>query len=164
MAKAQVEDPVLRRLGYAAQTDLVLHLPLRYEDETRLTPLGQVRPGASVTVQGVIVHTEAQKRPRPQLVVEIEAPPASPSEPSPHPSPHAHRLRFRLLHFRPGQIAHLQPGVWVRLHGEVRSGLFGAEMVHPRYRVVQPDTPLPTTLTPVYPTVAGLSQIGRAHV
>lgn len=154
MAKAQVEDPVLRRLGYATQTDLVLHLPLRYEDETRLTPLRQVRPGAAITVQGVIVHTEAQKRPRPQLVVEIEAPPDSPSQ----PSPHAPRLRFRLLHFRPGQIAHLQPGVWVRLHGEVRAGLFGAEMVHPRYRVVQPDTPLPSTLTPVYPTVAGLSQ------
>lgn len=153
MAKAQVEDSVLRRLGYTAQTDLVLHLPLRYEDETRLTPLGQVRPGASVTVQGVIVHAEVQKRPRPQLVVEIEAPLDNPSQSSTRT-----RLRFRLLHFSPRQVAQLQPGVWVRLHGEVRAGLSGAEMVHPRYRVVQPDTPLPSTLTPVYPTVAGLSQ------
>lgn len=154
MAKAQVEDSVLRRLGYTAQTDLVLHLPLRYEDETRLTPLGQVRPGASVTVQGVIVHAEVRKRPRPQLVVEIGPPLDNPSQ----SSARTHRLRFRLLHFSPRQVAQLQPGVWVRLHGEVRVGLFGAEMVHPRYRVVQPDTPLPSTLTPVYPTVAGLSQ------
>ena len=153
MAKAAVEDPVLRRLGYAAQTDLILHLPLRYEDETRLTPLHEARPGRTVTVEGVVVHTEMQTRPRRQLVVELSA--AQPPEAAAHP---ASRFFFRLLHFHPSQVAQLKPGVLLRLHGEVRPGFFGAEMVHPRYRLVKPGSPLPETLTPVYPTVAGLSQ------
>ncbi len=152
MAKAQVEDAVLRRLGYATQTDLVLHLPLRYEDETRLTPLREARPGRTVTVEGVIVHAELQTRPRRQLVVELAA--AEP-ETAAHP---AAQLFFRLLHFNAGQVAQLRPGARLRLHGEVRPGFYGAEMVHPRYRLVKPGTPLPETLTPVYPTVAGLSQ------
>ncbi len=153
MAKAGVQDPVLHRLGYTAQTDLILHLPLRYEDETRLTPLREARPGLTVTVEGVVVHTEMQTRPRRQLIVELTA--AQSPAAAAHP---ASRFFFRLLHFYPSQVAELKPGVRLRLHGEVRPGFYGAEMVHPHYRRVQPDTPLPQTLTPVYPTVAGLSQ------
>jgi ATP-dependent DNA helicase RecG len=151
MTKAEARDPILQRLGYATQADLILHLPLRYEDETRLTPLSEVRPGERVTVEGRIVHAEVQTRPRRQLVVELaEGDGAAPLSPA--------RLFFRLLHFRPGQVSQLRPGVWLRLHGEVRPGFFGAEMVHPHYRLVQPGSPLPCALTPVYPTVAGLSQ------
>ncbi len=152
MTPVEARDPVLRRLGYASQSDLILHLPLRYEDETRLTPLDAARPGQTVTVEGVVVHAELQQRPRRQLVVELKA--AESQEATRPPA----QLFFRLLHFNASQVAQLKPGVRLRLHGEVRPGFFGAEMVHPRYRPVKPGTPLPETLTPVYPTVAGLSQ------
>lgn len=157
MAKAQAQDAVLRRLGYASQSDLILHLPLRYEDETRLTPLDQVQAGTVAHVEGVIVHSEVQRRPRPQLVVEI-APVGHEVGGAATSPPNGARLRFRLLHFAPGQVGQLQPGAWVRLYGEVRAGLFGVEMVHPRYRLVKPNTPLAQTLTPIYPTVRGLPQ------
>lgn len=138
-------EAVARKLGYRDPAELILHLPLRYEDETRLTPIRAARVGETVQVEGVVVHAEVQPRPRRQLVVEIRDDAGSP-------------LFFRLLHFYPNQVTQLKPGVRVRLMGEVRPGFFGGEMVHPRLRVVRPGTPLPTTLTPVYPSVAGLSQ------
>ncbi|MBI5329426.1 MAG: DUF559 domain-containing protein [Betaproteobacteria bacterium] len=148
MADAQ---DIARRLGYKTPAELILHLPLRYEDETRLTPLHDARLGEMVQVEGVITHAEVQRRPRPQMVVQVEEGSGA-------------TLHFRLLHFYPSQQAQLKPGARVRLFGEIRPGFFGAEMVHPKVRVVRPDTPLPDRLTPVYPAVAGLSQyaIGRA--
>ncbi|KAF0099504.1 MAG: recG [bacterium] len=145
MAGAPSPDAVARRLGLEQVSDLILHLPLRYIDETRLTPLEEARPGSHVQVEGRIRHAEVQTRPRRQLVAEIEE--------------NGRSLFFRLLHFYPSQIAQLRPGVRVRLLGEVRPGFFGAEMVHPALRVVGDATPLPDRLTPVYPTVAGLSQL-----
>ncbi len=155
MPKAQADEAWLKRLGYASRADLVLHLPLRYEDETRLTPLGAVRPGESVTVEGRIVYAEVQNRPRRQLVVALTD---AEAEADPLLGPGA-RLFFRLLHFHPAQVSQLKPGAWVRLHGEARVGFFGIEMVHPRYRLVSPGSPLPRCLTPIYPTVAGISQM-----
>ncbi len=144
MAGAPSADAVAHRLGLAQVQDLILHLPLRYIDETRLTPLAEARPGSPVQVEGLIRHAEVQTRPRRQLVAEVEE--------------NGHSLFFRLLHFYPSQVAQLRPGVRVRLLGEVRPGFFGAEMVHPALRVVGDAAPLPDRLTPVYPTVAGLSQ------
>jgi ATP-dependent DNA helicase RecG len=144
------------RLGLPDAAALILHLPLRYEDETRLTPLREARPGETVLVEGNVVHAEVQYRPRRQLVVQLaESSPPVGSDPG-APGPAA--LHVRLLHFYPSQLAQLKPGARLRLYGEVRPGFFGAEMVHPRYRVVTPGSPLPTALTPVYPSVAGLSQ------
>ncbi len=141
-------DLVARKLGYAASSDLILHLPLRYQDETRLTPLRDIRMGVDVLVEGVVLHAEVQMRPRRQLLVEITE---SPAPSSPH-------LYFRLLHFYPSQLSQLQPGVRVRLFGEVKPGFFGAEMVHPQLRIVRDNTPLPDSLTPVYSSVAAFSQ------
>ncbi len=141
-------DLVARKLGYAASSDLILHLPMRYQDETRLTPLRDVRLGVDVLVEGAVVHAEVQLKPRRQLVVEIND--AASSNPT--------RLFFRLLHFYPNQLNQLQPGVRVRLFGEVKPGFFGAEMVHPQLRVVRDNTPLASTLTPIYPAVAAFSQ------
>ncbi len=141
-------DLIARKLGYAASGDLILHLPLRYQDETRLTPLRDVRMGVEVLVEGVVLHAEVQMRPRRQLLVEI-AESAAPGS--------AH-LYFRLLHFYPSQLSQLQPGVRVRLFGEVKPGFFGAEMVHPQLRVVRDNTPLAAALTPIYPAVAAFSQ------
>jgi ATP-dependent DNA helicase RecG len=141
-------DLIARKLGYAVSGDLILHLPLRYQDETRLTPLRDVRMGVEVLVEGVVLHAEVQMRPRRQLLVEI-AESAAPGS--------AH-LYFRLLHFYPSQLSQLQPCVRVRLFGEVKPGFFGAEMVHPQLRVVRDNTPLAATLTPIYPAVAAFSQ------
>ena len=138
-------EVVARKLGYRDPAELILHLPLRYEDETRLTPIRTARIGETVQVEGVVVHAEVQPRPRRQLVLEIRDDADA-------------QLFCRLLHFYPNQVTQLKPGVRVRLFGEVRPGFFGSEMVHPRLRMVKPGSPLPTTLTPVYPTVAGLSQ------
>ncbi len=142
-------DPaeVARKLGYADAADLILHLPLRYEDETRITPLRDARLGEQVQVEGVVQHAEVQNKPRRQLVVQMA-----------DSADARATLHFRLLHFYPGQVALLQPGTRVRLLGEVRPGFFGAEMVHPQFRVVRENTPLPDSLTPVYPAVAGLAQ------
>ena len=146
MAAERTPEAIARRLGYGDSGDLILHLPLRYLDETRLTPLAEARLGEQVQVEGRVRHAEVQLRPRRQLVVEIGEDDADAN------------LFFRLLHFYPSQVAQLKPGARVRLLGEVRPGYFGAEMVHPQLRVVREGAPLPDTLTPVYPAVAGLSQ------
>jgi len=134
----------LQKLGIRARRDLALHLPMRYEDETRLTPLGEVHAGTPVVVEAEVVEADVKYRPRRTLVVKL--------------SDGGHDLWVRFLNFYPSQVKQFAPGRRVRLFGEVRPGFFGNEMVHPRYRVVEKGAPLPTSLTPVYPTTAGLSQ------
>jgi ATP-dependent DNA helicase RecG len=134
----------LRKLGLSRPFDLVLHLPLRYEDETHITPIGDARRGLPVQVEGTVVEAQVRYRPRRQLVAQIEDASGV--------------LVVRLLNFYPSQTKQFQPGVRLRLLGEVREGFFGAEMVHPHYSVVTAGSALPEALTPVYPTTAGLSQ------
>ncbi len=134
----------LARLGIRTDFDLVLHLPLRYDDETALTPIADARHGAPALVEGEIVAAEIAYRPRRQLVLQVRD---------------ASGLLFvRFLTFYPSYLKTLAAGRRVRLFGEVRPGFFGGEMVHPRYRLVAHAEPLATSLTPVYPTTAGLSQ------
>ena len=134
----------LAKLGLRTQQDLVLHLPHRYEDETRLTPAGAAPAGVPVQVEAAVQRAEVAYRPRRQLVV------------------HADGLVLRFLNFYGSQLKQFQRaaegGRRVRAFGEVRPGFFGAEMVHPRYRIVAPGEPLPSALTPIYATTAGLSQ------
>ena len=134
----------LARLGLRAPQDLVLHLPHRYEDETQLTQIDKAPVGTPVQVEARVLSAEVKFRPKRQLVV------------------HAEGLVLRFLNFYGSQLRQFQraadEGQTVRAFGEVRPGFFGAEMVHPRYRVVAPGEPLPESLTPVYPTTAGLSQ------
>ena len=134
----------LEKLGIRSKWDLVLHLPLRYEDETRLTPLGEARPGEPVLVEAEVVESKVEYRGRRTLVVKL--------------IDGAHELWVRFLHFYPSQAKQLQPGKRVRLYGDIRPGFFGDEMVHPKYRIVAKGAPLAKSLTPVYPTTAGLSQ------
>jgi ATP-dependent DNA helicase RecG len=136
----------LAKLGLRSDMDLVLHLPLRYEDETQVTPIREASfvSGHSVQVEGVVLNAEVQYRPRRQLVATI----ADPSG----------QLVLRFLNFYGSQLKQLGSGNRVRARGEVRSGFFGAEMVHPVYKVVQENDPLPQALTPVYPAGEGLSQ------
>ena len=134
----------LAKLGLHSADDLALHLPHRYEDETRLTTPEQARPGEPVQVEARVLKPEVKFRPKRQLVV------------------HAEGLVLRFLNFYGSQLKQFQraadEGQLVRAYGEVRTGFFGAEMVHPRYRIVPEGEPLPQALTPVYPTTAGVSQ------
>jgi ATP-dependent DNA helicase RecG len=137
----------LARLGIARDADLVLHLPLRYEDHTRVTPLPSLSPGLALQAEGEIVKTDIQYRPRRQLVCLIADPLMRDAQ-----------LILRFFTFYPSQQKVLAPGRCVRVFGDVREGHLGLEMVHPQFKVVTDDTPLPDRLTPVYPTTAGLGQ------
>jgi ATP-dependent DNA helicase RecG len=138
----------LEKLGLRAREDFLLHLPLRYEDETALAPPGEAPPATPVYLEARVVRAELAYRPRRQLVVHAlwgEVP-----------------LALRFFNFYPSQLKQFQraadEGLLLRAYGEVRSGWFGAEMAHPRYRFVPEGEPLATALTPVYPTTAGVSQ------
>ncbi len=134
----------LERLGIHTEQDLLLHLPLRYEDETQLHSLRDAPMDRAVQLEGVVTSQKIQPRPRRMLLCTLEVD----GEP----------LQLRFFHFYPSQLKQLATGTRLRVMGEVRRGMFGAEMPHPRYRVVQPGEALPAGLTPVYPTTAGLSQ------
>jgi len=136
----------LARLGLRTAGDLALHLPLRYEDETQVVPITAAgfMGGSVAQVEGVVTACEVQFRPRRQLVVTI----ADDSGP----------LVMRFLNFYGSQTRQLEEGTRVRARGEVRHGFFGAEMVHPAYKVINEGAPLPSALTPVYPAGEGLSQ------
>ena len=133
----------LSRLGIAAVGDLLLHLPMRYEDRTRYVPLREVELGQSCLVAGEIVKSNFSYGRRRSLTATI--------------SDGAGFLTMRLFHFSRGQQGALEPGAWVRCFGEVRAGPSGVEMVHPEYRVSasRPAPPEPS-LTPVYPATEGL--------
>ena len=122
----------------------MLHLPLRYEDETALAAPEAAPPGKPVQVQAKVLSAKVVFRPKRQLVV------------------HAEGLALRFFNFYGSQLKQFQraadAGRFVRAFGEVRGGFFGAEMAHPRYRIVDADEPLPDALTPIYPTTAGLPQ------
>jgi len=134
----------LAKLGLRRDFDLILHLPLRYEDETRLTPIDSAPADVPVQVEGQVLDTEIVYRPRRQLVARIQD--------------GSGILYLRFFNFYPSQAKVLAVGATVRAFGEVRSGFFGGEMVHPRFRVLRGPESLPDALTPVYPTTAGLSQ------
>ncbi|MEO8311489.1 MAG: ATP-dependent DNA helicase RecG [Caldimonas sp.] len=137
-------DQALARLGLVRDIDLALHLPLRYEDETRIVPIGSLHDGETGQVEGVVGDSRIQFRPRRQLVVKI--------------ADDSGDLVMRFLHFYPSQQKTLAVGKRVRVRGEARGGFFGLEMIHPAVKVVTPETPLPTALTPVYPSTVQLSQ------
>ncbi len=134
----------LEKLGVRSLDDLLLLMPLRYEDRTRITPLGAVRPGMRVTVEGEILHVEVVRRRRPMLLAALGDATGS--------------LTLRFFHFTQRQKASLVRGATLRCFGEVRPGPAGPEMAHPEYRLIDPDRPPPPedTLTPIYPGTEGL--------
>src|SRR5690349_18943050 len=136
----------LARIGIAREEDLVLHLPLRYEDHTRITPLAAIKIGETVQTDGIVVSAEIQYRPRRQLVCLIRDDAREAS------------LVLRFFSFYPSHQKTLRAGARMRVFGDVRSGYYGPEIVHPQFKVVTQDSALPDRLTPVYPTTAGLSQ------
>ena len=134
----------LARLGLRTEADFVLHLPLRYEDETRVTAVRDAIPGVAAQFEVEIISCEIAYRPRRQLISKTRDDSGT--------------LLLRFLNFYPSQQKALAVGARLRVFGEPRGGLFGTEIVHPRFRVLRGDEPLPDRLTPIYPTTAGLPQ------
>ena len=134
----------MEKLGLVRDIDLALHIPLRYEDETRITAIRDLRDGDTAQVEGVVSDCQIQFRPRRQLVVKL------------HDG--SDELVLRFLNFYPNHQKTLAAGNRVRVRGEARGGFFGLEMVHPSFKGVDAETPLATALTPVYPTSATLPQ------
>jgi len=134
------------RLGLSTDMSLVLHLPMRYEDETTLLSIRDASHsyGQAVQVEGVVTDCDVQYRPRRQLVVKITDDTAT--------------LTLRFLNFYGSQAIQMAQGKRLRVRGEFRHGFLGNEMVHPTVKSVTPDAALPEALTPVYPAGEGISQ------
>ncbi len=135
----------LRKLGIERLQDLWFHLPLRYEDRTRITPIRALVAGESAQVEGVVEAVETGFRYRPQLRVAIT-------------DASQETLLLRFFHFRHQQAQQFAPGLRLRCFGAIRHGQHGLEMVHPQYRVLHGDTAVEETLTPVYPVTEALGQ------
>ena len=132
----------LRKLGLTRDIDLALHLPLRYEDETRIVRLSDARDGDSVQIEGEVTHQEVTFRPRRQLLVSV--------------NDGSDTVVLRFFNFYPSQQKQMAVGSRIRARGELRGGFAGLTMMHPTVRAA--GGALPAALTPVYPTVAQLSQ------
>ncbi|QBC44597.1 ATP-dependent DNA helicase RecG [Iodobacter fluviatilis] len=139
----------LTKLGLLRPFDLVLHLPLRYEDETHLYPIVDAPMGQSVLVEGTVDSCEVQYKPRKQLIARVSDASAT--------------ISVRLLNFYPSVAKQLAVGKTVRLYGEIRRGFLGDEMVHPKIRAAN-EQGLNEALTPIYPTTAGLNQLQLAKL
>ena len=149
----------LLRLRIHTAMDALLHLPMRYEDRTHVTALGDVQPAATVLIEGRIIHVREPSRSggrRGQTQVAL-APLATELE---HVFAHGN-VSLVFFHSTAAQLSQLQPGSVVRAWGDVRMGHSGLELVHPEYsvRAHAADLPaLPSALTPIYALTDGLSQ------
>lgn len=137
---------LLHKLGIQSVQDLLFHLPLRYEDRTRLYPIADLWPQQTATVQGEVISSEITFGKRRSWLVSIR-------DGSGH-------LTLRFFHFNAAQKNAVTPGVTLRVFGEVKRGMRGFEMMHPEYKVLKDDQDqnVAETLTPVYPSTEGLKQ------
>jgi ATP-dependent DNA helicase RecG len=136
----------LRRLGIQRIADLLFHLPYRYSDRTRITPIGALQPGREALVEGTVELTQIRFGRRRSLLSVL--------------SDGTGQLTLRFFHFSRSQQAGLEQGTQLRCFGTVRPGPHMLEMVHPEYQRMQTDSPpeVAATLTPMYPTTEGINQ------
>ncbi|MGM0694916.1 MAG: ATP-dependent DNA helicase RecG, partial [Pseudomonadota bacterium] len=135
----------LSRLGIERVGDLLFHLPLRYQDRTRITPIATLRAGHEAVVEGEVVAGEVVQGRRRSLLVRLRD--------------GSGILSLRFFHFSPAQQQQFQPGGRVRAFGEARAGATGLELYHPEYRLLAGgETPVEDHLTPIYPATEGLHQ------
>ena len=132
----------LLKLGLRRDIDLALHLPLRYEDETRVTRLSAARDGDVIQIEATVTASEVTLRPRRQLLVTVDD--------------GSDTCTLRFFSFYPSQQQALAAGKRIRARGELRGGFLGRQMLHPSFQAAGGE--LPQALTPVYPTSAGLPQ------
>ncbi|MBB1488373.1 ATP-dependent DNA helicase RecG [Oceanospirillum sediminis] len=136
----------LARLRIYTIEDMLFHLPLRYQDRTRITPMGAVRRGDEVVLAGQVSLADVVTGKRRALIVRLQDGTGS--------------ITLRFFHFNAAQQKQFRKGVLVRCYGEARPGANGLELYHPEYQLVQTDQPpeLADHLTPVYPLTDGLTQ------
>ncbi|WP_339458339.1 ATP-dependent DNA helicase RecG [Pseudomonas sp. EA_105y_Pfl2_R69] len=136
----------LAKVGLETLQDVLFHLPLRYQDRTRIVPIGALRPGQDAVVEGVVVGADVVMGRRRSLLVRLQDGSGT--------------LSLRFYHFSQAQKEGLKRGTQVRCYGEVRPGSSGLEIYHPEYRALSGSEPIAVeqTLTPIYPTTEGLTQ------
>lgn len=132
----------MKKLGLVRDIDLALHLPLRYEDETRITPLKNARDGEVAQIEATVISAEVALQPRRMLRVVVDD--------------GTGRCTLTFFTFFASWKKTFAPGERLRLRGEVKGGFWGRQMLHPAHR--RADAPLPSVLTPIYPTAAQLPQ------
>ncbi len=142
LGKALIGD--LTEAGFATLADLWFHFPLRFEDRTELSRIGALRPGVAAQFVGTVEHAEVAFRKRRMLLVVV--------------ADGSGRLMLRFFHFKQAQADQMKTGARLLVYGEPRAGNFSLEIVHPRYRLLGADEPVPveSALRPVYPKSEGL--------
>jgi len=137
----------LHKLGLRNLQDLLFHLPLRYIDRTKITPIGSLQPMAEVVLEGQIAASDVVFGRRRSLVCKLQD--------------HTGTTVLRFFHFSRAQQERLKPGAKLRCFGEVRRGKFGLELYHPEYQHIDGKhaADLEKTLTPIYPSTEGITQI-----
>ncbi len=136
----------LQKLGLYSIQDLIFHLPLRYEDRTRVYTIGSLRPGMTALISGKVEFLDVLPRGRKSLICRV--------------SDGTGFINLKFFHFSANQHNILKPGTTISCFAEVRYGYAGLEMVHPEYKIVANPNECITEmrLTPVYPLTEGLSQ------
>ncbi|WP_409286543.1 ATP-dependent DNA helicase RecG [Pseudomonas guariconensis] len=137
----------LAKVGLENLQDLLFHLPLRYQDRTRVVPIGALRPGQDAVIEGVVSGADVTMGKRRSLVVRL--------------GDGTGVLSLRFYHFSNAQKEGLKRGTHLRCYGEARPGASGLEIYHPEYRALngsEPAPPVEQTLTPIYPSTEGLTQ------
>lgn len=137
----------LAKVGLENLQDVLFHLPLRYQDRTRVVPIGQLRPGQDAVIEGVVSGADVTMGKRRSLVVRL--------------GDGSGVLTLRFYHFSNAQKEGMKRGTHLRCYGEARPGASGLEIYHPEYRALngnEPPPPVEQTLTPIYPSTEGLTQ------
>lgn len=137
----------LHKLGIYTLQDLLFHLPFRYQDRTRVVPIGSLRPGDEAVIEGEVQLTEVAFGRRRMLLSRLSDGTGS--------------ILLRFFHFSAAQQANLGRGTRLRCYGEVRAGKTMLEMIHPEYRSAEAEDAQTTEeyLTPIYPTTEGVHQL-----
>ena len=140
----EIQSKKLKKLGILNSLDLLLHIPIRYLDETKIDLIKDIRPGSMYQIEAKIISIEVSYRPRKNLTVYVQDVSGD--------------LKLRFINFYPSQIKQFEEGKNLRVYGEIKSNSFLFEMIHPQYELISIDTPLKDFYTPVYPATEGLSQ------
>jgi ATP-dependent DNA helicase RecG len=136
----------LAKIGLFSLQDILFHLPLRYMDRTRVTPIGGLQPNVNTVIEGEVRGCDIVFGKRRSLVVRVQDGTGG--------------ITLRFYHFNAAQKNRLTNGTRLRIFGETRRGAAGIEMYHPEYDLLDEAAPLPLEqhLTPIYPATEGLTQ------
>ena len=131
-------------MGLEDVFSLVMHLPIRYIDETIVTPIRDIQMGVLSQIEAEVVRAEIVYKPKKMLIVQVKDASSN--------------LQLRFLHFYPSQMKMFEAGARIRVLGEARHNLFAFEMIHPQCKLIKDSDVLPEALTPIYSLVAGVGQ------